>query len=107
MLTQAPVEDAHTIPTYDAEVTPAAPAEKKGLSITALVLGIISIVFACAWYLAIPLGIAAVICGCIGMKKGGKGMAIGGIICGALGILIGIIWAIVGIGMIAAMASEM
>lgn len=103
----APVEEIHEIPTYDAEVTEAPAPEKKGLSITALILGIISLVLACAWYLAIPLGIAAVICGAIGSKKGGKGMAIGGIICGSLGILVGLVWAILAITVFAQVANEM
>jgi hypothetical protein len=60
-------------------------------------LGIAAIVLDCCCAFAGPaLGIAAIITGIIAMNKvkdgtgGGKGMALAGIICGAIGIVAGI-----------------
>jgi hypothetical protein len=76
--------------------------ESQGLSITSLVLGILSLVCSCcaggAWYLApIPLlcAIAAIITGFLGMKKGGKPLAIVGMSLGGFSILLTIILAVV------------
>lgn len=60
--------------------------QQKGLSIASMVLGIVSIVFYCFWFISIPCSILAIIFGVVGMKKGGKGMAIAGLVCGIIGI---------------------
>lgn len=75
---------------------PAAPAAgpSKGFSIASLVLGIVS--FFCFPIVTGPLGI---VFGAIGMSKGGKGMAIAGLICGALGVISWIIMLAVGVNM--------
>ena len=54
--------------------------EKKGLSIASMVLGIVSIVLFCIWYISLPCAILAIIFAVIGMKNGGKGMAIAGLV---------------------------
>lgn len=69
------------------------------LAIVSMILGILAAVFSvvccCAYgyFLGAPLGIAALITGFISMKKqaDGKGMAIAGIITGAVGLLAGIV----------------
>lgn len=65
--------------------------DKKGLCIASMVLGIISIVLFCIWYIPVPCAILAIIFGILGMKSSFKGMAIAGIITGALGILFTIV----------------
>lgn len=78
--------------------------EKKGLSIASLVLGIISLVLLCFWYISLPCAILALIFGIIGRKKGGKGMATAGIILSAIALVIVaiiLILAAVGFGMMA------
>lgn len=60
--------------------------EKKGLSIAAMVLGIISIVLFCIWYISLPCAILAIIFAVIGMKNGGKGMAIAGLVLGIIAV---------------------
>lgn len=62
--------------------------ENKGFSITSMVLGIISIVLFCIWYLSIPCAILAIIFGVVGMKKGAKGMAIAGLVLGIIAVAI-------------------
>ena len=71
------------------------------LPIISLVLGVLAFVTICC-YGGLPLGLAAVITGYLGMKNadqnpqkyGGKGMAIGGLIMGAIGLVSGIIFII-------------
>ena len=61
---------------------------KKGLCITSLVLGIISLVFCCVYVISIPCAILALIFGIIGVKSATKGMAIAGIITSAISLII-------------------
>lgn len=56
----------------------------NGFSIAALVLGIVSLVLCCFWIVSIPCSILALIFGILAIKKPGKGMAIAGIITGAI-----------------------
>lgn len=70
---------------------------KKGLSIAALVLGIIALFTAMLAPVAIICGALAIIFAIIGMKKA-KGLAIAGLITGILGLLGGILWgAVIGL----------
>src|SRR5205823_7952118 len=73
-----------------------APVPKpQGLAITAMVLGIVSIVLFCVWYISIPLGILAIILAIVARGKisrgeaSGEGMAKAGLILGILGTAIG------------------
>jgi len=67
----------------------------QGQSIASMVCGIISLVICCAWFLAGPLAIVAVVFGHVAISKakndparfGGKGMARAGLITGYLGLL--------------------
>lgn len=64
---------------------PAPMPEKKGQSIASLVLGICSFI---AWIFPLfgyPVTIVGIVMGALGMKKGGKGMAIAGIVCSLIG----------------------
>ena len=68
-----------------------APQEQKpkGFAIASMVCGIVSIVICCCEYVAIPLGIVAIVLGIVSLKKGegGKGMAIAGIVCAGVSLL--------------------
>ncbi len=68
-------------------------SESTGLAIGALVCGILSIVCCCLGWLALLLAIAGVAMGIVVLVKamGGRGMAIGGIVCGGIGLLLAII----------------
>ena len=71
--------------------------QNQTLAIISLVLGILGVVTICC-YGGLPLGTAAVITGYIAMNQekndplnyGGRGMALGGIITGAISLVIGI-----------------
>jgi len=62
--------------------------DRKGFAIASMILGIVSIVLFCLWFISIPCGILAIIFGVISIKSTGKGMAIAGIITGGIGLLI-------------------
>lgn len=72
-------------------------SQSQTLPTISLVLGILGIVTICCWG-GIPLGAGAVITGVIAMNQekndpqnyGGRGMAIGGIITGAISLIIGL-----------------
>lgn len=91
---------------YQAPYSPPAVnhSQDQTLPIISLVLGVLGFVTFCC-YGSFPLGIAAVITGYIGMKNadqnpqkyGGKGMAIGGLILGAVGLLSGVVYIILAI----------
>ena len=58
--------------------------ESKGMSIAAMVLGIVSLVLCCIPYVSLPCSILAIIFAIVGKKKGGKGMAIAGLVLGII-----------------------
>lgn len=62
----------------------------KILAIVSLVTGILSIICCCTSYFSAILAIAAIVCGIISISKSSlyKGMAIAGIICGSVGIVV-------------------
>lgn len=60
----------------------------NGFNIASLVLGIVSIVLWCTWFISIPCSILALVFGIIGIKKQGKGMAIAGIVTSAISLAI-------------------
>ena len=98
-----PVNPNQQPPVYDA-VNPGAGAAtgSSGMSIGSLVCGILSLLGSC-WCcgLSLIVAIVAIVLGIIGKKKGGRGMAIAGIITGAIALVISVIYVIlVIIGMI-------
>ncbi|MGW0603648.1 DUF4190 domain-containing protein [Streptomyces sp. NPDC002644] len=68
------------------------PQPSNGMGVTALVLGICSLVFICFWVLGVVLGVLAIIFGAVGLQKvkrgeaTNKGMAMAGLVCGICGI---------------------
>ncbi|MCL2370107.1 MAG: DUF4190 domain-containing protein [Firmicutes bacterium] len=70
-----------------------APQQKQGLAITSLILGIIGFVLMCCglgWIVGIP----AIICGAMHLKRNKSGMAVAGLIMGIIATVIGLIMAI-------------
>jgi len=78
----------------------------KGLSIAAMVLGIVAVVLCCIWYLSIPCAILAIIFGIIGKKRDGKGMAIAGLVLGIVAIALYVL-AIAGIASLFGITASM
>ncbi len=76
---------------YQPYIAPNQPEKKKnGIGIASLVIGIISLISCCCWWLSIILGVASIILGIISLvqKETTKGFAITGIILGAMGIIL-------------------
>ncbi len=73
----------------------------RSLPIISLLLGIFSIILGC-FLIGIPLGIGAIVTGGFAIRNennepdryGGRGMAIGGVVTGAVGLAIGLIFAV-------------
>ena len=65
--------------------------EKKGLSIAAMIFGILSILSCIFGPVCWVLGLAGIIMGIFGRKRGGKGMGTAGIICGSVGLVLSIL----------------
>jgi hypothetical protein len=80
---------------------------QNGLAIASLVTGILALpTTCCCSILSLPLGIAACVMGGLALSKikaapqmyGGKGLALGGAICGAISILMAIAFLALGMG---------
>lgn len=83
--------------------TKAPEKDRKGLAIASMVLGIVSLVLFCIWYISIPCAILALVFGIISLKSSKKGMAIAGISTGAVGFILMIllyvfVFFVIGIG---------
>ena len=59
---------------------------KSGMPVAALVLGIISIVFASFWYISLPTGILAIVFGVKSSRKLGSKLGKAGLITGIIGV---------------------
>lgn len=61
-----------------------------GLAVTAMVLGIVSVLLSLAWFISVPLAITAVTLGIISLVKkyAGKGMSITGIATGGVTLVV-------------------
>ena len=63
--------------------------ESKGLAIASMVLGIVSLVLSCVWYVSIPAAIVGIILGVMHNKKNGKcGMSTAGIACSIISLVL-------------------
>ena len=71
--------------------------KKSGVSIAALVLGILALIFCWVPFLGLILGIVAVILGLKGMKtdKENKGIAIAGLVLGIIAVVVGGIFSLI------------
>jgi len=73
--------------------------EKKGLSITAMILGIVSIVLCKMVFLSVPCAILAIVFGVIENKKHKNGFAKSGFILGIISVIITIVTLIISISL--------
>ena len=77
--------------------------QRKGFNITSLILGIVSLITFCAWYISIPAVIIAIVLSIIARKDEGRGMGVAGMVMGIIGLIIAILWLVVLGGMILAL----
>lgn len=103
---QAPYQQPVQTTPYGAPVVPG-----KGLAITAMILGIVSLALFCIWYLAIPCGIVGLVLGAVAHNKAKavgmkSGMATAGIVCSAIALGIALIFIICAVACAGCVASE-
>jgi hypothetical protein len=85
---------------------PAAGSGSNPMAIVALILGILSILTACFWFIAAPLGIAAIVLGFLGRGKAKRGearqggLAMAGLVTGAIGLVLTIVLTVAGISLL-------
>ena len=79
----------------------------SGLSIAAMVLGIVALVLSCIWYISGPCAIVAIILAAVSIKdqKPGKNMAIAGLVCSIIALVLTIILVIVGVAALSSMGA--
>ncbi|HZK34280.1 MAG TPA: DUF4190 domain-containing protein [Bacillota bacterium] len=70
-------DNGYQSPNYDQQ---AAVPDRKGMAVASLVLGIISVVLFCLWYLSLPCAVVGLILGIMSLKSSGRGMAIAGLV---------------------------
>ena len=68
------------------ETSQAPKVERKGFNITSMILGIISVVCVCWWYVSVPCAIIAIIFSIAGRRDAGKGMGTAGLILGIIAL---------------------
>ena len=80
----------------DMQQTPAPMPEQKGFSIASMILGIVGFLAWCIPLFGFPVCLTGLILGIVGIKKGGKGMAIAGIIMSAITLVMTIVNSAIG-----------
>ncbi len=86
--------------------TPAGGSRSNVMAIIAIVAGVLAILASCLWFIAAPLGIAAIVLGVLGRGKakrgeaGGGGLAMAGIITGAIGLVLTVVLTLVGVSIL-------
>jgi hypothetical protein len=75
-------DDEYDDPRYSRRRQP----EGTGMAVASLVLGILSVVLFCVWYLGVPMAILAIIFGTLNKSKDGKSMATAGIVLGIVSL---------------------
>lgn len=107
---QAPVYQAPVQPQQPVYVAPQAPVNPyaqpvvpgKGMGVASMVLGIVSLVLFCVWYLAIPCAIIGAALGGVAQSKAKaagvkNGMAVAGITCSCIALGVAILFLLLGI----------
>lgn len=84
------------------------PEQKQSnpLAIVGLVMGILSIVFACCYGIGVFFGIAGIICSALSKKKGKSGMGTAGLICSIIGTVLSVIMIIYVVVVFAAVLTD-
>lgn len=65
--------------------------QSNPLAVVGLVMGILSIVFACCYGIGIIFGIAGIICSALSKKKGKSGVGTAGLICSIIGTVLSVL----------------
>ncbi|MEG2377009.1 MAG: DUF4190 domain-containing protein [Clostridia bacterium] len=93
---QAPPTPAAPIYTQQTPVENSDANGKSGMATASMVLGIISIVFGCCFYISLPIAIVGLVLGILSYKSNKSGMALAGIIMSSVAIVVTVIVIILG-----------
>ena len=79
------------------DYTPVQSQNGGGAAIASLVCGLIALLTSflaacCYWVIPVPLALAGIVTGFMGMKSDKRGMAIAGLICSIIALLISSVW---------------
>ncbi|ADL52762.1 DUF4190 domain-containing protein [Clostridium cellulovorans] len=82
--------------------------ESKGLAIASMILGIVSVVTSCLWFVAGPCGLIGLILGIVSKvkKQGGSGFSTAGIILSVIGLIICLVLLILGAAFLSAYSDQ-
>ena len=85
-----PNPPSEPLPYYAPPVMPLKPGDpaKDWMSILAMIMGILSILSCCIWFLVPIFGIMGIVFGILGRKSRQRGMAAAGIVTGSVGLAI-------------------
>ena len=79
-------------PVFQQESHSTVSAESGGFGIASMICGIIALLTCCLWCLCIPLAVVSIVLGILQLQKGtAKGMAIAGIVCSGIALVLLII----------------
>lgn len=79
-------------PVFQQESHSTMSAESGGFGIASMICGIIALLTCCLWCLCIPLAVVSIVLGILQLQKGtAKGMAIAGIVCSGIALVLLII----------------
>lgn len=79
-------------PVFQQESHSTVSAESGGFGIASMICGIIALITCCLWCLCIPLAVVSIVLGILQLQKGtAKGMAIAGIVCSGIALVLLII----------------
>lgn len=97
---QQPMQPQYQQPMYPGYPVPAPTVPGKGLGVASMVLGIISLVLFCIWYLAIPCAIIGAALGGIAMNKAKEvgmknGLATAGLTCSCISLGVCLIYTLI------------
>ncbi|MBO5373656.1 MAG: DUF4190 domain-containing protein [Lachnospiraceae bacterium] len=78
--------------------------DSKGMAIASMILGIVSLVLSCVWYVSLITGIVSIVLAVMYNKKNGKcGMTTAGIVCSVIGMILAVVLIVLSVGLLAAL----
>ena len=89
--------------TYQPQEEP--PKKTNVLAIVGMILGILPILLGCCGWYSLLLGIPGLICSILSRKQGKTGMAVAGIVCSVIGIILGVLITVMAFGILAIIGS--
>lgn len=90
---------------YD-HIPNAQPPKQNVLAIVGMILGILSLVTGCCGWYGLLLGIPGLICSILSRKQSKSKMAVAGIICSIIGMVLAVVMTVLAYGVITMLATD-